>query len=298
MRRTHIVFLLIILAAAFGRQFLTSFSPSHAPESPLAALIKEAESADIHGDRARAIALYTSALDDPARTEIERRDLLRRRGSVREWSRDYAGAEVDLNAAVVIKPADADVYFRRAYFYQRRARYDEALVDFEIGKGLHPADAWFDFGEGEVYAARANHQAAIRHFSEAVRLNPKMTRAYLERASEYNYVQMFREARQDYDFVLADQQERRFLPPHTIGLAYLGRGYAALHLNDYRGALADFDQVLKTMPDSSNALAWRGGAHQGLGDREGAEADYKSALAISPSNAYARDNLKALLLVR
>jgi hypothetical protein len=52
--------------------------------------------------------------------------------------------------------------------------------------------------------------------------------------------------------------------------------------------------VLKVVPRSSTALAWRGAAYQGLGNREKAVADYKSALAIDPNSERAIDGLKSL----
>ncbi len=78
----------------------------------------------------------------------------------------------------------------------------------------------------------------------------------------------------------------------------MGRGYAAVDLGQYRRAKQDFDVVLNELPNdvprSSSTLAWRGAAYQGLGDRERAIADYKAALALDPTNAYAQTGLKDL----
>lgn len=80
--------------------------------------------------------------------------------------------------------------------------------------------------------------------------------------------------------------------------AYMGRGYAAVNLGRYRLAKDDFGIVLKAIPAdvprSSSTLAWRGAAHQGLGDRAHAVADYKASLALHPDNGYARQGLKDL----
>jgi tetratricopeptide (TPR) repeat protein len=80
--------------------------------------------------------------------------------------------------------------------------------------------------------------------------------------------------------------------------AHMGRGYASVNLGQYARAKDDFDVVLREVPNekprSSSALAWRGAAYQGLGDRERAITDYRAALAIDPDNRYAREALKDL----
>jgi cytochrome c-type biogenesis protein CcmH/NrfG len=52
--------------------------------------------------------------------------------------------------------------------------------------------------------------------------------------------------------------------------------------------------VLKVVPRSSNAQAWRGTAYQGLGKGSEAVAAYKEALTINPKNESALGGLKSL----
>jgi Tfp pilus assembly protein PilF len=52
--------------------------------------------------------------------------------------------------------------------------------------------------------------------------------------------------------------------------------------------------VLKVVPRSSRAYAWRGSAYQSLGKRAEAVADYKAALTIDPKNESALNNLRSL----
>ena len=96
----------------------------------------------------------------------------------------------------------------------------------------------------------------------------------------------------DYDKAVA--LEPSFALPRDRAYSNLGRGYALLQLKQYRRAIDDFDEVLKAVPRSSTALAWRGSAHEGLGNRDKAVADYKAALAIDPSSEGAVDGLRAL----
>jgi tetratricopeptide (TPR) repeat protein len=298
MQRRLIHFLFVILAVmAITRQYLTAQydkMQQTLTSSPYAALIKEAEAADRAKNPQRAVDLYTSVIADDNTFEADRHDLLRRRGSVREWAGQYEEAEKDFNAAMAIKPADAAIYFRRGLFFQRRHRYDEALNDLAAGKGLDPTDPWFGVVEGEVFSERGDHRAAVAHYSEAIRLDPNMVRARLERGSEYNYENMYAEARDDYDAALNNEESKRFLPPSMIGMGYLGRGYASLHLKEYQQSIADFDKVLEIVPRSSNALKWRGTAYHSLGDRVHALADYRAALAIVGKDEWISDQVRLL----
>jgi tetratricopeptide (TPR) repeat protein len=52
--------------------------------------------------------------------------------------------------------------------------------------------------------------------------------------------------------------------------------------------------ALAILPQSSNVLAWRGAAYQGLGDRERAIADYKAALTLDRTNRTAQAGLQSL----
>jgi tetratricopeptide (TPR) repeat protein len=263
-----------------------------------APLVREAEAAEAAGDHPRAIELYSSALADASISNDDRRSMLRGRAYVLEWARRYPDAEADWSAALAIEPVDPVLYYRRGLFYQRRERHDEALADFAAGKRIDPRDPWFSYGEGGVRAVRQEHRLTIAAYSEAIRLKPDMMRAYLGRASAYNYEKMYQEAHADYDRVILDRESKgsatRYLQPRDIGLAYLGRGYARNHLGDYRGAKDDFDKVLGEQPRSSNALMWRGYALEQLGDRERALADYRAALVFVKTDEWLSERVRAL----
>jgi tetratricopeptide (TPR) repeat protein len=149
-------------------------------------------------------------------------------------------------------------------------------------------------------ASRAeNHQRAAELYTKALDIEPGPNvisqDLHALRGSEYNYLGMPEKAYADYDAAIRTYYYR--MSDQAIR-AYMGRGYASFYLNQYTRAKADFDVVLKELPNdvprSSSTLAWRGGTWQGLGDREHAVADYKAALALDPKNGYARQGLKDL----
>ena len=159
----------------------------------------------------------------------------------------------------------------------------------------------------EIVAARkadkaGDYAAAAAHYSQALKLEPGPNSASVDlliwRGSEYNSLNdADAKAFADFDAAIKDGYPTG---PHTDrGLrAFMGRGYAAQNLRRYAAAKADFDEVLKVLPNdvprSSHVLAWRGAAYQGLGDRAHAIADYKASLALEPNNDYARKGLKDL----
>jgi tetratricopeptide (TPR) repeat protein len=145
-----------------------------------------------------------------------------------------------------------------------------------------------------------DHRRAAELYTKALAIEPGPNVISQElhalRGSEYNYLNMAKEAFADYDQAISI----RYYAPLTDKAirAYMGRGYAAVGFKQYARAKDDFDVVLKAVPNevprSSSTLAWRGAAWQGLRDRERAIADYKAALALDPDNAYARNGLKDL----
>lgn len=150
-------------------------------------------------------------------------------------------------------------------------------------------------------ASRAgDHNKAVELLTRALAIEPGPNiisqDLHARRGSEYNYLNMAKEAFADYDAAI---RVYYYKPLSNDAIrSYMGRGYAALNLRQYARAKDDFDVVLKILPNdvprSSATLAWRGGAWQGLRDREHAVADYKASLALDPKNEYARKGLNDL----
>jgi tetratricopeptide (TPR) repeat protein len=261
-------------------------------DDPLTALHKRARQAERARDYQRAVDLYTQGLADGSYGASVRRNLLRQRAFDYENLKQYDRAEADYNAALQIEPLDPDFYAKRGFYFSRRGRYDDALADFRRGGELVPADGGFPFGEGEVHATLGQHEKAVERYTEAIRRNAKIANYYRERGGVYNSLGKFKEAKTDYDKALALGYP---IPiPGETAVSNLGRGFASLRLRHYQDAIDDFDAVLKVVPRSSNALAWRGIAYQSLAKHPEAVADYKAALAIDPKNDSVRTNLKSL----
>lgn len=262
-------------------------------DSPLKAIHKQARQAERARDYQRAVDLYTQGLGDASYNADERRDLLRQRAFAYEELKQYDRAESDYNAALQIAPLDPDFYAKRGFYFSRRGRYEEALADFRMGGELVPTDGGFAFGEGEVYGKLDQHEKAVASYTEAIKRNAGVTSYYRERGDAYNALGKVKEAKVDYDKALSIGYYP-FPAPRETADTNLGRGYALYHLGRYQDAISDFDEVLKIMPKSSRALAWRGTAYQKLGKGSEAAADYRAALVIDPKDQTAITNLISL----
>lgn len=282
---------------ALHPRWLAEMSGPIAADSPLGRQLYAAYQAERAGDHQRAIALYSDELDHRNLDWALRGMLLEYRAKDFEHMRQYDKAEADWTARLMVEPIIASHYADRGYFHLRRGSYDKALADFAAGASRDRKKAIYWLGEGEVFTERGAHQAAIERYTAAVQSDPAMIKAYLARASAYNYVAMYTEALADYDKAIALQDatpDTKRMKPREVGMGYLGRGYASLHLGDHRRAIEDFDKVLAIVPNAANALHWRGSAREQMGDREGALGDYRAALAIAPKDEAIAGRIKAL----
>jgi Flp pilus assembly protein TadD len=64
--------------------------------------------------------------------------------------------------------------------------------------------------------------------------------------------------------------------------------------DDYKAAVADFDEAIRLDPRDADAYQSRGAMHEELGNAAAARADYAKALEILPEHEDARESLARL----
>ncbi len=99
---------------------------------------------------------------------------------------------------------------------------------------------------GAIYADSNQPDKAILDFTEAIRVNPKESKAYFNRALKYTQKQEIEKAIADYTHAI------RIDPNYNQALE--NRGVLFQHSKAYDRALADYRQAMKVNPQS--ALAW------------------------------------------
>jgi Tfp pilus assembly protein PilF/V8-like Glu-specific endopeptidase len=129
---------------------------------------------------------------------------------------------------------------------------------------------------------------AVREFSEAIRIFPKYSYAYLLRAETYEQLKEFQKALADYNQAIA-------LDPRDPD-GYNNRGIVKKNnFNDLQGALADYNQAISLSPSADNYTN-RANLYFKLANVQGALADYNQAISLNskyPVAYYNRAILKA-----
>jgi len=112
------------------------------------------------------------------------------------------------------------------------------------GSGL----AWAYNARGAAYFAKDDFDGAIADYSEAIRLDPKITQAHKDRGLAYS-------AKGDLDRALTDYSKAILINPKSED-AYLDRGVANLYAGALTRAFADFDQARALDPKDAYAVLW------------------------------------------
>jgi len=170
------------------------------------------------------------------------------------------------------------------------------------------AGAFLD--RGIAYASRGEYEKAIADFTEAIKLDPKLSAAYSLRgraryagASEVysvdanfgsvgtistsgkataNQARAFEQAIADFTAALR-------LDPNNAN-NYHERGMAYSDKGDHDRAIADFNQVIRLYPNFAGAYSNRGLTYQNKGDYDRAIADFNQAIRLNPNDAVTYSN--------
>ena len=133
-----------------------------------------------------------------------------------------------------------------------------------------PAKTYFDRGHKE--AEDGNYQKAIEDYTEAIRLEPSLSIAYLNRGLAYNKLNQYQNAISDLSFAIQ-------LKPDAEGYYY--RGLVYYDLKQYSNAISDFTKSIEHKPDSL-AYYYRGIVYSLLKQYVYATSDFTDAIQLKP----------------
>ncbi|MDZ4836244.1 MAG: caspase family protein [Candidatus Melainabacteria bacterium] len=214
---------------------------------------------------------------------------------------DMEAAKVHFNEVVAFytknlnrsKKAGWD-YIRRGRAYYYLGETDKAISDIESGAALLPGDATAQYEVGHARLSKGDAAGAIKALDIALKSNPKLTTALIDRASANVLLGEYQTAKKDLDTALNIEKS-------TDG--YLNRAMARLGLGDAVGACNDVleakklnsksieqkqktvaEQLAKKEKDKDAAVAM---LHEQLalfdlanGNADSAESQVKKAIAI------------------
>ncbi len=222
----------------------------------------------------------------------------------------YRSAIQDLDKAISITPKNTPAYFKRGYartllghseFIKGHTEvsqqyYRSAIEDFDKAIGIYPKFPSYaergavkvalgisETNQGHATEAQRYYYAAIEDFDKAISYDRHDAYAYIIRGYtricladfEFDKGNMA-DARSLYEAGITDCDSAIELDAeHPYG--YHTRGVAKAALDDYSGALEDFDKTVGLKPDFARAYYNRALVKVWLGQKREAKADFKKA---------------------
>jgi lipoprotein NlpI len=197
------------------------------------------------------------------------------------WAKkDPDHALSDCNEAIRIDPSYAAAYVNRGNVYLNKADLDHAFSDFNEAIRLDPKNAWAYNARGDLYKNKGDLDHALADLNESIRLDPNYAMPRFLRGDLYK-------TRGDFDHALADLNESIRLDAN-YALAYFARGSVYYLMGKNPVALEDFTKSIRLDPGNAATYFNRGVAYFVIGGRTAdAEADFRKASELSPTDAYA-----------
>ncbi len=242
---------------------------------------------NVRGDKIKAIALLTKAIDLNPRYDIAY--LIR--GYVYDQLGSYAKALADYSQTIQLDPENPRPYNNRGLLKANHLNDPEgALIDLNQVIKINANNAYAYNNRGFLRADKFNDSSgALADYNEAIKIRPTVAVFYSNRGL------LKADELSDSSGALADYNKAIKLNPNFAGV-YYNRGVLKVDkLNDPRGALADYDRAIKLNPSFVLGYNNRGFLKADkLNDSLGALADYDKAIELNPNYAYAYNNRGAL----
>ena len=168
-------------------------------------------------------------------------------------------------------PADFYAIGNRGIAYRRVGDYDRALADIETVFRMRPHLAGLYAERGMIFARMGQNAAALRDFDEALRRDANLIQVYFERSMVYEDTGQLDRARADIERAL----DRDF---KLVAGLYADLGQRLAKAGNYNKAIIAFDKSIEIYPNWLSTFLDRGAAHEAMGNRDLAAADYYKTL--------------------
>jgi len=215
-----------------------------------------------------------------------RQDELRQhvaRGAELTKKGQYAEAEVEYRAALLLDSQNADLYASLAIVLGRQEKWDETASAAREALRLNPnlEEAHYDLGVALRH--KGDGEGAIAEYREALRLDPSDDAAHVNLGAALAN-------KGDLDGAITEYHEALRLNPNN-DMAYVDLGAALGSKGDRDGAVAEFREAVRLNPNNDLAHANLGVALGKKGDWDGEIAECHEALRLNPNDADAHANL-------
>jgi tetratricopeptide (TPR) repeat protein len=242
--------------------------------------LQEAFSAFKGGDMAGTEKLCQEFLEKHDRTNPFYFDAIQLLAAFLLRARRPADALASYDAALAIRPHDANALNNRGLALKTLGRLDEAVASYDSALAVQP-----DFAEALIN--RGNALVLTKRFEEALASYDKALAIRLDNATLLNNHGTILNALGRFDEAVASYDKALAIRPDFVE-ALNNRGVALTSLRRFEDVLANCKQSLAAHPGNVQALATQGIVLCELGRFEDAVASYDEALATQSQNAELR----------
>ncbi len=228
-------------------------------------------------------------------------------GTVKLTVGDYENAITHFDKAIRLTPKFVGAYHARAFAKFKLNDYESAIIDLDKTIEIDPTDASLyksraiiktAFGEseakqGKTKTARHLYEQAIEELTHAINIDTESHSFYGDRGwvmyifAEFETLKgNIKKARKLYKASINDCT--RFIQQNpNVEDVYLTRSLANIALEDFKGAIKDYDRLLQICSKSDKDYYYyqRGLAKKTLGNYKGAIADFDECIRLSPEEA-------------
>ncbi len=235
---------------------------------------------------------------DKARRELER---LRAKGwnravvltemsALHRDSRDWAGAERLLRAALREDPKHAEAHQHLARLYEQQQRLDDAMAAYGKAIDLDPSLAEAHNQIGILLHRQGKLPQAIAQLEQAIRANPDLPVSYNNLGLIYREMREPEKARRILETGITMSPKSAVLHNSLGSLCY--------DLGETQVAIRSFEKALSLKPDYVEAVANLATVYQGLRDAERSIQYLRRLIELEPENPEPRLSLALVLLTQ
>jgi TolB-like protein/Tfp pilus assembly protein PilF len=217
---------------------------------------------------AAAAALYEQALaiDDDYALALAGLSMSQTQNYNSGWSQDevwLTRAEASARRALEIDPQLAEAHFALGFVYEQRREFDLMAEQMRKVLAFNPNHAHAHDSQADVlYRMSGEMDSALVEYEVALRLDPFLLPAHLNKALSLNH---------KGQFVEADRQLEELIRQNPVPLLLNGRGETLLQRGRYQEAQASYEAALAAVPSLTEARVGLVRALIGLGDLAAAE---------------------------
>ncbi len=218
-----------------------------------------------------------------------------RRGICKDELNDFEGAIADLDIAINFNSNNEFAFHERGRAKLGLKYFSDAKKDFDTAININPKYENAYWSRAMVNDSLSDYSQAIADYTKVIELDSECAKCFLFRGSEKSKLKddvgEIADLTQAIDLFKIEikknaKDDSYFSSVIFIGMAYGMRGSCKFGLEDYRGAVADFDQDIKFIPNDKGAYQDRGSCKFNLNDKEGACLDWSKAGELGDAEAY------------